>query len=197
MQIRRKAGESTRALGLITKWFHFLILSSRSPSNKHANSAMKLLWAGFKQESSSKGTFSLARVLRFFNSPPLEDSGGKLKESRPSLILQKFSPQSNCKVIYLFWWIPTCGNFLALPTKKLQACNKKLIQYKIVTLMPLQIIKTNSFWPQEAMWIKIIAFGCKVVQKCIQLTTISGHQYPIWMRHEEIMAAVQSQIMST
>ena len=150
MQIRRKDGESTLALELTTRWFHFYILTSRSPSSNHANFVMKAPWAGFKPESSSKGTFfSSAGVTRFVNSPLLEESR-KFKKSRPSFMLRRFAPQSNWKVSYLFISSPTCGNFLALPTKKLQEFSKKLIVYwKIGTVMPLQTIKTNLSWPQE------------------------------------------------
>ena len=62
-----------------------------------------------------------------------------------------FTPQSNLKVSYLLGLDrihATCGNFLALLTEKLQVSNKKLIQWISVPNMPLQSIKTNSFWPQ-------------------------------------------------
>ena len=147
MQIRLKAGEFTRALGLTTKWFHFLIPSSRSPSNNHATFAMKAPWAGFKPVSLSERISTSLIRTRFINSPPLEVVA-KLKRSSTLFLL--LTPQSNSKVSYLFG-CTTNGNFLALQTKKSQECKWWPIQWKSVGTMPLQTIKTSWFWPQEVL----------------------------------------------
>ena len=201
MQKRLKAGKFTRALELITKWFHFLVLTSRSPSNTHANFSIGSPWAGFKLESFWKRTFSSASLIRFINStaPPLEGVGN-LKESSPSFLMGIFSPQSNSKASYLLGQEclnhvhATRGNFLALQKTKLQECKSKLIRWRSVSTTPLQTTKTNSFWPQEVLNQDSIL---QQVQKCIQSLVIDGHQYPTWMWHEWCMAAAQLQIMST
>ena len=97
---------------------------------------MKAPWAGFKPDSLSKGTITSARISIFINWPAL-GSVGNLKKSNTSLLIGNLTPQSNAKVSYL----PirnTCGNFLVLKDKRSQECNKKLLQWKSVSIMPLQ-----------------------------------------------------------
>ena len=128
------------------------------------------------------------------------EGSGKLKKSCPRILLGIFPPQSNSKtscLLGLNHLNTTCGNFLASQAKKSQECNKKLIQRKSATNMPLQTITTNLFWPQGVFYLYMLINPLSKVQECIQLLTIDGHRYPRCIRDEAAMAAVQLQIMST